>query len=79
MSIVNLVGKVTNSLDKMKSVIGVLIDLRKAFFTIDHTNVLQMLNHIGSNMHKLKELSPHWKVFYVVFPNNQFSAPNCFI
>ena len=37
--------KTTTSLDNMKAVISVFIDLKKAFDTIDHTILLQKLNH----------------------------------
>ena len=47
MAIVNLMEKITNSLDNKKAVISVFIDLRKAFNTIDHTILLQKLNHYG--------------------------------
>ena len=47
MAIVNLMEKTTNSLDNMKAVISVFIDPKKAFDTIDHTILLQKLNHYG--------------------------------
>ena len=47
MAIVNFMEKITNSLDDMKAVISVFIDLKKAFDTIDHTILLQKLNHYG--------------------------------
>ena len=47
MAIVNLIEKITNSLDNMKAVISVFIDIMKAFDTIDHTILLQKLNHYG--------------------------------
>ena len=37
--------KITNSLDNMKVVISVFIDIMKAFDTIDHTILLQTMNH----------------------------------
>ena len=45
MAIVNLIEKITNSLDNLKAVISVFIDLKKAFDTIDHTILLKKLNH----------------------------------
>ena len=39
--------KITNSLDNKKAVISVFIYLKKDFDTIDHTILLQKLNHYG--------------------------------
>ena len=47
MAIVNSMEKITNSLDKMKAVISVCIDLKKAFDIIDHIILLQKLNLYG--------------------------------
>ena len=47
MAIANLMEKITNSLDNMKAVISVFIDLKRAFDTIDHTTLLQKLNNYG--------------------------------
>ena len=45
MTIVNLMEKITNSLDNMKAIISVFIELKKVFDTIYHTILLQKLNH----------------------------------
>ena len=45
MAIVNLVKKITNSLDNIIGIIGVLIDIGKAFDTINHTILLQIFYH----------------------------------
>ena len=47
LAFVYLMEKITNSLDNKKAVISVFIDLKKAFDTIDHTILLQKLNHYG--------------------------------
>ena len=39
--------EITSALDKKKSTIGVCIDLKKAFDTIDHTLLLAKLRHYG--------------------------------
>ena len=95
MAIVNLMEKITNSLDNTRTVISVFIDLKKAFDTIYHTILLQKYNHyenmalltnwyaaiyqIGNNMYKLKEQNPTWKVFHVVSHKVQFAALNSLI
>ena len=45
MAIVNLMETIKNSLHKMEAVISVFINLKKAFETIDHTILVQKLNH----------------------------------
>ena len=47
MAIVDLIEKITNSLDNTKTVTSVFIDPKMAFDTIDHTILLQKLNHYG--------------------------------
>ena len=94
MAIVNLVEKIINSLDNMKIVISVFIDLKKAFDTIDHTILLQMLNHYGirgivnqsvssclSHRKQYVQIkgTNSSKVFYVVFHKVKFSALICLI
>ena len=47
MAIFYLMEKISNSLDNIKAVISVFIDLKNAFDTIDYTILLQKLNHYG--------------------------------
>ena len=47
MAIVDLMKKITNSLDNINAVISVFINPKKTFDTVDHTNLLQKLNHYG--------------------------------
>ena len=60
MAIVNLMEKITNSLDNMKAVISVFIELKKAFDTIDHTNLLQKFNHYG-----IRGITNQWVCSYL--------------
>ena len=47
MAILEFLEEVTSSLDKKKTTIGVFIDLKKAFDTIDHTLLLKKLHCYG--------------------------------
>lgn len=47
MALLELLEEVTMSLDSKKSTIGVFIDLKKAFDTIDHSLLLKKLEHYG--------------------------------
>ena len=60
MAIVNLLEKITNSLDDMKAAISVFIDLRKTFDIIDHIILLQKLNHYG-----IRGIVSHWVCSYL--------------
>ena len=60
MVIVNLMEKITNSLDNKKTVVNVFIDLKKALDTIDHTILLQKMNHYG-----IHEIVNQWVSSYL--------------
>ena len=47
LALLELTEEITSALDKKKSTIGVFIDLKKAFDTIDHTLLLAKLRHYG--------------------------------
>lgn len=47
MAVLDLVEKISNSIDKNKPTIGVFIDLKKAFDTVDHKILLQKLCFYG--------------------------------
>ena len=47
MALIELIEEITTSLDDKMSTIGVFIDLRKAFDTIDHHLLLKKLQHYG--------------------------------
>ena len=46
-AIISLVGKVNNAMDSGKILIGVFLDLRKAFDTVDHCILLDKLYKYG--------------------------------
>ena len=54
MAILNLVDIVTNALDNNKKALAVFIDLSKAFDTIDHSILLNKLEHYGIRGMSLK-------------------------
>ena len=47
MAIMDLVEEITNAMDKGKLTIGVFIDLKKAFDTVDHRILVDKLDHYG--------------------------------
>ena len=47
MAIIDLVEEITNAMDKGKLTIGVFIDLKKAFDTVDHRILVDKLDHYG--------------------------------
>ena len=47
MAITQLIEELTNANEEKKITIGVFIDLKKAFDTIDHTLLLRKLEHYG--------------------------------
>lgn len=47
LALIDLIEDITNSYDKNLSTVGVFIDLKKAFDTINHNILLQKLNHYG--------------------------------
>ena len=46
-AIIELTEEITNAMDESKYTIGVFIDLKKAFDTINHKILIQKLNHYG--------------------------------
>ena len=47
MAIMELVENITNAMDNGKFTIGVFIDLKKAFDTVDHSILVTKLDHYG--------------------------------
>ena len=47
LAIIELVEEITNSLDNHEAAVGVFIDLKKAFDTVDHSILIEKLYHYG--------------------------------
>ena len=47
LEIIELVEEITNSLDNHEATVGVFIDLKKAFDTVDHSILIEKLYHYG--------------------------------
>ena len=47
LAILELVEEITNAIDDRKSTVGVFIDLKKAFDTVDHNSLIKKLEHYG--------------------------------
>jgi len=60
LALTEFVEKVTSAIDKQESTIGVFIDLKKAFDTIDHKILLSKLQCYG-----IRGLAPDWIKSYL--------------
>ena len=60
MALIDLVENICESIDKTKYVMGIFIDLKKAFDTIDHTILLDKLYHYG-----IRSISNDWAKSYL--------------
>ena len=59
-ALMELIEEISSSLDNKKATIGVFIDLKKAFDTIDHTLLIRKLDHYG-----IHGLSNNWVKSYL--------------
>ena len=55
LAIIGLVEEITNSLAKHEATVGVFIDLKKAFDTVDHRILIDKLCHYG-----IRDTSNKW-------------------
>ena len=62
---IELIDRITQDLDKGKIPISIFLDLSKAFDTLDHSILLQILNHYGIRSVELKLLP----IIYQAEPN----------
>ena len=72
LALMELIEDVTQSLDAHKHTIGVFIDLKKAFDTIDHRILLNKLNHYG-----LRGKSNDWIKSYLESRKQYVKLENC--
>ena len=74
MAINNLYDIITNVIDRKLHTVGIFLDLSEAFDTLDHSILLQKLNHCG-----IRGISNDWIKNYLIgrrqllFMTNQFS------
>ena len=71
--IITLVEKVSRALDTGKVIVGVFLDLKKAFDTVDHEILLDKLNSYGinNNLHAWFESYLHNRSQFVFHNNNK--------
>ena len=72
MAILEFLEEVTSSLDKKKTTIGVFIDLKKTFDTIDHTLLLKKLHCYG-----IRGLVNTWIKSYLTERKQYVNVDNC--
>ena len=60
LAILELVEEITNAIDDRKSTVGVFIDLKKAFETVDHNILIKKLKHYG-----IRGLANKWVSSYL--------------
>ena len=67
MAIMELVENITNAMDNGKFTIGVFIDLKKAFDTVDHSILVTKLDHYG-----IRGVAKKWLSSYLRIENNMY-------
>ena len=60
LAIIELVEEITTAIDEGKTTVGVLIDLKKAFDTVDHNILVKKLEHYG-----IRGLAKTWVCSYL--------------
>ena len=77
-AVISLVNNITNSLDSSNIVIGVFLDLKKAFDTVDHTILLKKLYAYGirDKAHKCPTSYLTGRTQYVIYDGHKSSTLN---
>ena len=65
-ALIDLVEEISTSLDKKKYTLGVFIDLKKAFDIVNHSVLIEKLNHYG-----IRGVAENWVKIYL-FGRKQF-------
>ena len=60
LAIIELVEEITTAIDEGKTTVGVFIDLKKAFDTVDHNILVKKLEHYG-----IRGLAKNWVCSYL--------------
>ena len=72
MAIFELIDNITSSIDNQDSTIGIFIDLKKAFDTIDHALLLKKLSHYG-----VRGVANEWLTSYLSERSQYVRFNNC--
>ena len=73
MALINLIESITTSIDKKKCTVGVFVDLKKAFDTINHSLLLKKLDHYG-----VRGAVNDWVATYLQGRNQFVQVDDCF-
>ena len=70
MAFIELVEEITNSFDNHEATVGVFIDLKKAFDTVDHSILIEKLYHYG-----IRGTANKWVCSYIASAHTLLKCP----